>query len=135
MGKREFVSIDGVIEPIKGVVHIQVLHSACSLYMYIAQWTISNLLNFSVRLQGFFILQDYKDTLKGRRVFVQLVIIFRHGREDDETMGLSFKKELILDRTQVKPPDVENFSSINSRSILRKVVPKRVNYRRVSFKN
>ena len=24
MGKREFVSIDGVIEPIKGVVHIQV---------------------------------------------------------------------------------------------------------------
>ena len=25
MGKREFVSIDGVIEPIKGVVHIQVL--------------------------------------------------------------------------------------------------------------
>ena len=47
------------------------------------------------------VLQDYKDTLKGRRVFVQLVIIFRHGREDDETMGLSFKKELILDRTQV----------------------------------
>ena len=26
MGKREFVSIDGVIEPIKGVVHIQVDH-------------------------------------------------------------------------------------------------------------
>ena len=26
MGKREFVSIDGVIEPIKGVVHIQVNH-------------------------------------------------------------------------------------------------------------
>merc|ERR1712212_1347086 len=71
MGKREFVSIDGVIEPIKGVVHIQ----------------------------------DYKDTLKGRRVYVQLVIIFRHGREDDETMGLSFKKELILDRTQIYPPE------------------------------
>jgi len=71
MGKREFVSIDGVIEPIKGVVHIQ----------------------------------DYKETLKGRRVFVQLVIIFRHGREDDETMGLSFKKELILDRTQIYPPE------------------------------
>ena len=30
MGKREFVSIDGVIEPIKGVVHIQVLHIAAS---------------------------------------------------------------------------------------------------------
>ena len=30
MGKREFVSIDGVIEPIKGVVHIQVLYIAAS---------------------------------------------------------------------------------------------------------
>ena len=105
------------------------------------------------------VLQDYKDTLKGRRVFVQLVIIFRHGSEDDETMGLSFKKELILDRTQVKfllsyllkiissyllwkvhiltqfcfleSP----FPHMISRSILRKVVPKRVNYSRVSFKN
>ena len=79
-------------------------------------------------------LQDYKDTLKGRRVFVQLVIIFRHGREDDETMGLSFKKELILDRTQVKLLH-GYFLKIFSRSILRKVVPKRANYSRVSFKN
>ena len=67
MGKREFVSCDGVIEPINGVVNIQ----------------------------------DHHDTLKGRRVYVQLVITFRHGREEEETMGLSFKKELILDRVQV----------------------------------
>lgn len=45
---------------------------------------------------------DHRDTLKGRRVFVQLVITFRHGTEDQETMGLSFKKELILDRVQVE---------------------------------
>ena len=68
MGKREFVSCDGVAETINGVVNIQ----------------------------------DHHDTLKGRRVYVQLVITFRHGREEEETMGLSFKKELILDRVQVK---------------------------------
>lgn len=71
LGKREFVSCDGNIEPINGVVNIQ----------------------------------DHHDTLKGRRVFVQLVITFRHGREEEETMGLSFKKELILDRVQVYPPE------------------------------
>jgi len=71
MGKREFVSCDGVVEPINGVVNIQ----------------------------------DHNDTLKGRRVYVQLVITFRHGREEEETMGLSFKKELILDRVQVFPPE------------------------------
>ena len=36
-----------------------------------------------------------------RLVYVQLVATFRHGREDDETMGLSFQKEIILDRQQV----------------------------------
>ncbi len=46
-------------------------------------------------------LQDWKDTLKGRKVYVQLVITYRHGREEDETMGISFKKELIVDRAQV----------------------------------
>jgi len=71
MGKREFVSCDGVAETINGVVNIQ----------------------------------DHHDTLKGRRVYVQLVITFRHGREEEETMGLSFKKELILDRVQVYPPE------------------------------
>ena len=38
------------------------------------------------------------------KVFVQLVCSFRYGREDDETMGLSFKKELTLADEQVYPP-------------------------------
>ena len=42
---------------------------------------------------------------QGRRIFVQLVITFRHGREEDETLGLSFKKELVLDRVQIYPPE------------------------------
>ena len=36
---------------------------------------------------------------------MQLVITFRHGKEEDETLGLSFKKELVLDRVQIYPPE------------------------------
>ena len=28
---------------------------------------------------------------------------FRHGREEDEMMGVSFKKELVVDRVQIHP--------------------------------
>ena len=34
-------------------------------------------------------------------VNVQQVVQFRHGKEEDEVMGVSFKKELIIDRKQV----------------------------------
>ncbi|XP_023327176.1 phosrestin-1 [Eurytemora carolleeae] len=56
-------------------------------------------------VSGIVYIQDWKDTLKGRKVYVQLVVTFRHGREEDETMGLSFKKELIIDRTEVNPAE------------------------------
>merc|ERR1711953_1407124 len=74
LGNREYVSCDGAIPPVTGIVNIQ----------------------------------DHHDTLKGRRIFVQLVITFRHGREEDETLGLSFKKELVLDRVQIYPPEKKN---------------------------
>merc|ERR1712156_9930 len=45
-----------------------------------------------------------KEYLQGRQVFAQLVCSFRYGKEDDETMGLSFKKELTLADEQVYPP-------------------------------
>lgn len=71
MSKREFVSCDGEMESIKGVVNIH----------------------------------DHIEQLKGRRVFVQLIATFRHGKESDEVMGVSFKKELVTDRVQVYPPE------------------------------
>ena len=40
----------------------------------------------------------------GKYVFASLVCNFRHGREEDEVMGVSFQKELIVDRVQVYPP-------------------------------
>ena len=45
-----------------------------------------------------------KDYLQGKQVYAQLVCSFRYGREDEETMGLSFKKELTLADEQVYPP-------------------------------
>ncbi|TRY76389.1 hypothetical protein TCAL_02711 [Tigriopus californicus] len=70
LGKREYVSCDGVIEDIKGVAN----------------------------------LPEFKDFLKGKFVFASLICNFRHGREEDEVMGVSFQKELVVDRIQVYPP-------------------------------
>merc|ERR1711962_773597 len=75
------------------------------VYVYMGKREFVSIDGCPEPINGVVHIQDYKDTIKGRRVIVQLVITFRHGREDDETMGLSFKKELILDRTQIYPPE------------------------------
>lgn len=41
--------------------------------------------------------------LQGKFIFASLIVSFRHGREEDEIMGISFKKELVVDRVQVYP--------------------------------
>lgn len=42
------------------------------------------------------------------QIYAQLVCSFRYGREEDETMGLSFQKELTLADEQVYPPSSHN---------------------------
>lgn len=42
--------------------------------------------------------------IPGKFVFASLICNFRHGREEDEVMGVSFQKELVVDRIQVYPP-------------------------------
>ena len=44
----------------------------------------------------------------GKFIFASLVVTFRHGREEDEVMGISFKKELVVDRVQVYPETVKD---------------------------
>merc|ERR1711997_420846 len=46
--------------------------------------------------------------LQAKFIFASLVVTFRHGREEDEVMGISFKKELVVDRVKVHPPDQED---------------------------
>merc|ERR1712106_344316 len=45
-----------------------------------------------------------REFLNDKKVKVQLVCSFRYGKEDEETMGLNFKKELILGEMQLFPP-------------------------------
>jgi len=44
-----------------------------------------------------------REFINDKRIVVQLVCSFRYGKEDDETMGLNFKKELILAEDEVFP--------------------------------
>lgn len=45
--------------------------------------------------------QDYVDS--GRKIWCQLICSFRYGREEDETMGLNFQKDLYLASEQIFP--------------------------------
>merc|ERR1711892_623317 len=46
-----------------------------------------------------------REFINDKRVVVQLVCSFRYGKEDEETMGLNFKKELTLCEAQMFPPE------------------------------
>ena len=37
----------------------------------------------------------------GKNVFASLIVTYRYGREEDEVMGVSFKKELVVDRIEI----------------------------------
>ena len=43
----------------------------------------------------------------GKNIFASLIVTYRYGREEDEVMGVSFKKELVVDRVQVYPGNQE----------------------------
>merc|ERR1712062_169296 len=64
-----------------------------------------------------------KDYLQGGQVFAQLVCSFRYGKEDDETMGLSFKKELTLADEQVYPPS-KHMKSLGKTRLQERLVTK-----------
>lgn len=41
--------------------------------------------------------------LQGRKVFGQVLTVYRYGREEDEVMGVKFSKELIVAQEQIVP--------------------------------
>lgn len=44
-----------------------------------------------------------EEYMRGRKVFGQLIAVYRFGREEDEVMGVKFSKEMILGKEQVFP--------------------------------
>lgn len=44
-----------------------------------------------------------EEYMRGRKVYGQLVTVYRYGREEDEVMGVKFSKELTLGKEQIYP--------------------------------
>merc|ERR1711970_27304 len=57
------------------------------------------------------------DYLRGRKVFAQVVMVFRFGREEDEVMGLSFSKEMELTSQQIYPTDNDQVNEVQDRLV------------------
>ncbi|XP_018563023.1 arrestin homolog [Anoplophora glabripennis] len=45
--------------------------------------------------------------LQGRRVYGQVLTVYRYGREEDEVMGVKFSKEMVIDTDQIAPSKKE----------------------------
>ncbi|CAG0914523.1 unnamed protein product [Notodromas monacha] len=50
------------------------------------------------------VLIDPEYLVHNKKIFGQVVVCFRYGREEDEVMGLTFQKELYLASEQIYPP-------------------------------
>ncbi|XP_050693776.1 arrestin homolog [Eriocheir sinensis] len=57
------------------------------------------------------------DYLRGRRVYARVVVTYRHGREEDEVMGLHFTKEFELVNNQVAPNDNQELNDVQERLV------------------
>ena len=89
MGQREYISADQEIDDIKGIAYLP---------------EVSDLQGSKTKLEKSNKIQLSSWMLSvGKFIFASLVVTFRHGREEDEMMGVSFKKELVVDRVQVHP--------------------------------
>ena len=64
---------------------------------------------------------EIDEKLRGKYVFASLVCSFRHGREEDEMMGVSFNKELVVDRVQLWP---NNENSVKQSGLQERLVQK-----------
>ncbi|XP_037778835.1 arrestin homolog [Penaeus monodon] len=59
--------------------------------------------------------------VQSRNVYVQIVLQFRFGREDDESMGYTFLKTLYIGNTQVYPPVTDITASEIQRNLMAKL--------------
>lgn len=73
------------------------------LYLYLSQREFISCDGHLEDIKGVAYIPDCQEVLKGKYVYASLVCTFRHGREEDEVMGVSFQKELVVDRVQVFP--------------------------------
>jgi len=84
------------------------IYKKCSphgrLYLYLGQREFISADGLIDDIKGIAYVPELSE-LQGKFIFASLIATFRHGREEDEVMGISFKKELVVDRVQVYPAD------------------------------
>ena len=112
LGKREYISCDGKLEPVTGVANVPDIEAGLSGKYVFARsvvvryffgvldalicWHEDNFL-----MLGMIFLLFVANIVLKISFPSSLVCSFRHGREEDEICGVSFNKELVVDRVQV----------------------------------
>jgi arrestin-2 len=71
------------------------------LTVYLGKRDFIDHIDYCDPVDGVIVLDE--EYLRGRKIFGQLVTIYRYGREEDEVMGVKFSKEMILCKDQVYP--------------------------------
>lgn len=78
------------------------------LTVYLGKRDFIDHLGHTDPIDGVVVVED--GYLQGRRVFGQVITVYRYGREEDEVMGLKFSKEMVVASEQLIPAkkNVEN---------------------------
>ncbi|XP_044746674.1 arrestin homolog [Coccinella septempunctata] len=72
------------------------------LTVYLGKRDFIDHLDHSDPIDGVVVVED--GYLQGRRVYGQVITVYRYGREEDEVMGLKFSKEMVVASDQLIPP-------------------------------
>lgn len=90
------------------------IYKKCSphgrLYLYLGQRDFISSDGLIEDIKGIAYTPELSE-IQGKCIFASLIVSFRHGREEDEVMGISFKKELVVDRVQIHPVNKEDEKS------------------------
>ncbi|XP_018027599.1 phosrestin-2 [Hyalella azteca] len=79
------------------------------VHMYLTKRQIRDFVTHAEDIEGAVLIDP--SFVGDRRVYAQVVLRFRFGREDDETMGLNFTKTLCVETKQVYPPVEEHHAT------------------------
>ncbi|XP_060519568.1 arrestin homolog [Cylas formicarius] len=69
--------------------------------VYLSKRDFIDHLDYTDPIDGVVVVED--EYLQGRKIFAQVVTVYRYGREEDEVMGLKFSKEIVVATAQVVP--------------------------------
>lgn len=69
--------------------------------VYLSKRDFIDHLNRTDPIDGVAVVED--GYLQGRKVFGQVITVYRYGREEDEVMGVKFSKEMVVVSEQIAP--------------------------------